>query len=79
MSVVRVYGGWDRMGGGGGRLRHVVKLSLVPRAKLNLHAFYSHIHRVNTKSIVKSCSGTRSTPICGKYFLYRSQHCAITI
>ena len=44
--------------GGGGRLRHVVKLSLVPRAKLNLHAFCSHIHRVNTKSIVKSCSGT---------------------
>ena len=38
--------------GGGGRLRHVVKLSLVPRAKLNLHAFCSHIHRVNTKSIV---------------------------
>ena len=43
---------------GGGRLRHVVQLSLVPRAKLNLHVFCSHIHSVNTKSIVKSCSGT---------------------
>ena len=65
--------------GGGSRLRHVVQLSLVPRAGLNLHAFCSHIHRVNTKSIVKSCSGTWSTPICGEYFLYRSQHCAITM
>ena len=65
--------------GGGGRLRHVVKLSLVPRANLNRHAFCSHIHRVNTKSIVKYCSGTWSAPICGEYFLYRSQHCAITI
>ena len=110
MSVVRVYGGKDRMGGGGeinlsvlarpwsndeccegvrgkgpygggggGRLRHVVQLSLVPRAKVNLHAFCSHIHRVNTKSIVKYCSETLSTPNCGEYFLYRSQHCAITI
>ena len=72
--------GRNRMGGGGwGRLRHVIKLSLVHWEKLNLHAFCSHIHRVNTKSIVKSCSGTWSTPICGEYFLYRSQHCAITI
>ena len=32
--------------------------SAVPRAsgRLNLHAFCSHIHRVKTKSIVKSCS-----------------------
>ena len=50
--------------------RHVVKLSLVPREKLNLHAFCSHKHRVKTKSIVKSCSGTWSTPICGEYFLF---------
>ena len=77
MSVVRVYG--EGTGWGEGRLRHVVKLFLVPRAKLNLHAFCSRIHRVNTKSIVKSCSETWSTPICGGYFLYRSKHCAITI
>ena len=73
MSVVRVKGEGTGWGGGGGRLRHVVKLSLVPREKLNLHAFCSHIHRVNTKSIAKSCSETWSTPICGEYFLYRSQ------
>ena len=52
MSVVRVYGGRDRMRGEWGRLHHVVKLSLVPRAKLNLHAFCSHIHDNDRRSFI---------------------------